>query len=424
MIEKPLSGPGEGLVSSLAVALISLACGAAGRGRLLSAPDSMPTTSEKIPRGYQSVGVSTRGDFLVVWQEITPDGKQDGLWSQWFSPSGQPLGSNRFLQVSKSQAYGPLVAPGTHGGVLVLWRETHNTTFGEWDALIGGELLPDGSWAVPAHRITFLGQLLPRFASPLPQGGYAIALLGSRANHFSEDRTFLVLTDSNLKVTHGPSPVSPVRQTIQEVGGLAVSPTGEFLVTWTEAETTILAQLFSPTGRPLAKAFTVPSGGTLPQYAGAAAPLGNTGYVIVWSENLTSQGIPDLIMRLLNPDGTPRSAHLRLDPEIRFSGASGGSLGPCRKLPRGLAGRRRTSQRGLGHFGRLYHPDGTPFGPKCGSTNTSSTTRPTPKWRPAPTEPSSWWSGRAPVRTMATTGSTGGSSRFRNEVCGAAMAPR
>jgi hypothetical protein len=155
-----------------------------------------------------------------------------------------------------------------------------------------------------------------------------------------------------------------VRQTIQEVGGLAVSPTGEFLVTWTEAETTILAQLFSPAGRPLASSFKVPSGGTLPQYAGAAAPLGTNGYVIVWSENLTSQGIPDLIMRLLNPDGTSRSADLRLDPEIRFRGLQEVASDPAGNFLVVWQEGGAPPNWGWDIFGRLYHPDGTPFGPK------------------------------------------------------------
>jgi hypothetical protein len=211
--------------------------------------------------------------------------------------------------------------------------------------------------------ITFLGSLAARFASPLPQGGYAIALLGSRPDHFTENRTFLVFTDNNLKVVHGPSAVSPTRQTSQEVGGLAMSPNGEFLVTWTEREVTILAQLFSPAGRPLGKAFKVPSGGTLPQYAGAAAPLGNNGYVVVWSENLTSRGIPDLIMRLLNPDGTPRSADLRLDPEVRFRGLQKVASDPAGNFL--VVWQEGGPPDGTWDiWGRLYHPDGTPYGTK------------------------------------------------------------
>src|SRR5436305_592532 len=49
----------------------------------------------KNPQGFQSIGVSKGGEFLVAWQEITPDGKHDGLWSQWFSSTGQPIGKNR-----------------------------------------------------------------------------------------------------------------------------------------------------------------------------------------------------------------------------------------------------------------------------------------------------------------------------------------
>jgi hypothetical protein len=339
---------------------LGLACAAMAHAQTPVGPDFYANDFGKNPSGDQSVGVAAGGQFLVVWQEITPDGKQDGLWSQWFSPAGQPLRGNRFLQLSVGQSFDALVSRGSHGGVLVLWRETHYTNFGQWDALVAGELLPDGSWALTPRRITFLYKLVPRFASLLPGGGYAIALLGTRLTHTSEDRTFLVLTDANLKVTRGPIPVSPNRRTIQEVGGLAMSPAGELLVTWTEAETTILAQIFSSAGRPLANAFKVPAEGTLPQYAGAAAPLGAQGYVIVWSEDLGSEQIPDLRMRLLGPDGAPRSADLRLGPEIRgriFQEVASDPAGNFLVVWEGGGEGGRADI-----FGRLYHPDGTPFG--------------------------------------------------------------
>jgi hypothetical protein len=343
---------------------LSFVCAAMAHGQIPVGPEFHANDFGKNPSGDQSVGVAAGGEFLVVWQQIIPDGKHDGLWSQWFSPSGQPLRGNRFLQVSESQSFNALVSRGSHGGVLVLWRETHYTNFGEWDALVGGELLPDGSWALPPRRITFLEKLGPRFASLLPDGGYAIALLGARPTHTSEDRTFLLLTDANLKVTRGPIPVSPNRRTIQEVGGLAMSPAGELLVTWTEAETTILAQLFSSAGRPLAKAFKVPAEGTLPQYAGAAAPLGSQGYVIIWSENLGSEGIPDLRMRLLGPTGAPRSADLRLDPVVRFRGLQEVASDPAGNFLVVWQEGGAPPDGSWDIFGRLYYPDGAPFGPK------------------------------------------------------------
>jgi hypothetical protein len=247
---------------------------------------------------------------------------------------------------------------------VVLWRETHSTDAGAWDALVGGELLPDGSWATAPHRITSFGPLVPRFASRLPRGGYAIALLGFRSDHPGDERSFLVVTDGDLQAVHSPREVSPTRNSVQEVGGLATSPTGELLVTWTEAETETRAQLFSPAGRPLASAFKVPAEGTLPQFAGAAAALGAQGYVVVWSEYLTEREIPDLRMRLLSPDGTPHSADLRLDPEIRSRG--------FQQVAADASGNFFVVwQEGFDPpdgdddiFGRLYHPDGAPFGPK------------------------------------------------------------
>jgi hypothetical protein len=312
-------------------------------------------------QGYQNVAVGLNGKILVVWQSKT-DETHDGLWAQWFSPAGEPLRGNLLLRSAKGQGYGPLIAPGAHGGVLLLWRETRRTQEADWDVLLGGELLPDGSWALKPRYLTFLGGILPRFASPLPQGGYAITLLGFRPNR-TEDRTFLVLVDKDLKVIRGPSRVNATSRSIQEVGGLAVSPSGEFLVTWTQAETTILAQLFSPAGRPIAPAFKVPEDRPVEQFAGAAAALGQAGYVIVWSEFDQETGIPDLAMRLLKLDGTPRSSTLRLDPEVRFRG--------LQEVAADAAGNFVVVWQEGGPpdgswdiWGRAYHPDGTPYGPK------------------------------------------------------------
>ncbi len=340
---------------------------AASLGQTLAGPELHVNSIAKNVVGGQRVGFTTNGEFLVVWEQVTPDGKA-GLWGQWFSPTGQPLGGNRLLRVTKSQPYGPVTATGAQGGVLVLWAETHSTSVESWETAVGGELLPDGSWLLRPHNITSLWALLNRFASPLPQGGYAITVLGTRLTHLVEDRTFLILTDDNLNVVLGPSPVSPSRQTSQEVGGLAVSSTGDFLVTWTEAESTILAQIFSPAGRPWANAFKVPQEAQR-QYVAAAAPLGDKGYVVVWQvdfwDRSLSETIPELRMRLLKPDGTPQGPELRLDPEIKprafqevASDAAGNFLVVW--LEEAVDG----PHVGTGVWGRLFHPDGTPYGPK------------------------------------------------------------
>jgi hypothetical protein len=334
-----------------------------GQAQAPVGPEFHANNFGKNPQGYQSVTYSKGGEFLVVWEEMTPDGKA-GLWSQWFSASGLPLGKNHLLQVTKSQAYGPLVAPGAHGGALVLWTETHNTPVTYFNALVGGELLPDGSWILPPRRITFLDQVLARFASPLPQGGYAIAILGARPTHLEEDRTFLLLTDDSLKVIRGPSPIFPAPRTTQEVGGLAMSPSGRFLITWTQAESTVLAQIFSPAGRPLSKAFTVPAGGPEQQYAGAAAPLADKGYVIVWSKNITEEATPDLFLRLFKPDGTPQEPDLRLDPEIQFRGLQEVASDTAGNFLVVWQEGGDPPNGGWDIWGRLYHPDGTPYGSK------------------------------------------------------------
>jgi hypothetical protein len=314
---------------------------------------------------FNQVAAGARtGEFLVVWEGATPDAKRSGLWAQWFTPQGRPIGGNLALRITNPQAFQPAVSPGEHGGVMVYWRETHDVGV-IFDNLVAGELAVNGSWIQAPRAVTSLAQLAPRFIRPLPQGGHAMSLIGTRPKR-NENRTFLLLTDATEKVIRGPALVYPIRDHEQDVDGMAMSPAGNFLLTWTDAGAgaRVLSQLFSPAGRPLGKAAQVHDDTRNRQYLGRSAPLGSQGYVVVWDDEDSQTARVDLKMRLFAPDGTPRGPAQLVDDE-KVDHELGGDLAAD------VAGNffvvweeTGAPGNGLEVWGRLFRPDGQPAGPK------------------------------------------------------------
>jgi hypothetical protein len=321
-------------------------------------PEFRANTQGALPQVDQVVAVSHNGELLVVWQSI-------GLWGQWFSPDGQPIGRNRVLQFSLSQPFGAAACAGPTGGVSVFFRKT---AWQEgWDTLISREVGADGTWLGSRNSLASLQQLRPRFIRPLPQGGYVVALIGSR-QHRNEARSFLLFTDAQGKVTSGPSPVYPARRSEQYVDGLAVSPSGNFLITWTDAgahQSRVLTQLFSPQGHPLHSPVQIHENVPGVQFVGRVAALGDRGYVVVWDDGDVA-GSVDIKMRFVAPDGSLQSPVLRVDDEPSFrhmgkdiaADAAGNFFVVWQAgAPTGTPGR------GWDVWGRLFRPDGRPVGP-------------------------------------------------------------
>lgn len=323
-------------------------------------PEFRANEQGKHPQGDQVIGVAESGEFLVVWQGRTEEGSRDGLWGQWFSSNGQPSGHNRALEFAEGQFFQPAAGPGLRGGVSVYWRESRRPGHTwDWDNLVARDLSSDNTWRSPKRKPVFLGQLAPRFVRPLPQGGQVVALIGSRPGR-REARTFLLFTDPEGNVIRGPIPVYPARRSGQYVGGLAVSPSGEVLVTWSDytGRSRVLAQLFSPEGRPLRGPVQVHDNVPGAQFTGRTAALGDQGYVVVWNDEEDVQtGRSDLKMRFLNPDGTLRGPVLRVneDESHRYMGED---------LTADAAGNFFVVwDEGGDVWGRLFRPDGRPVGP-------------------------------------------------------------
>jgi hypothetical protein len=349
---------------SLALYLTAgLLCSLQGLAQTPVGPEFRANEQGVLSQFNQNVAVARTGEILVVWESATPDAKRSGIWGQWFSPEGRPLGRNLAIRITGPQYFDPVLSPGEHGGVMVYWRETHDV--GVWyDNLLAGELAVDGTWIQPPRVLTSLGQLRPRFIRPLPQGGYAISLIGTRPRH-NESRTFLLVTDSE-GVDRRPGLIYPAGHHGQYVGGLAMSPLGRFLLTWSDegGSSRVLSQVFSPNGKPLGKPLQVHDDTRNAQYVGEAAPLGDQGYVVVWEDENYETGRIDLKMRFLAPDGSPRGPVLPVDEEkvTHFLGGDLAADAAGNFFVVWEAGGEPGS--GIEVWGRLFHPDGTPFGPK------------------------------------------------------------
>jgi hypothetical protein len=301
---------------------------------------------------------------------MTPSRSHDGLWGQWFTLDGGKIGKNLTLGLESPQPFQAVLSPGPGDGVTVYHRKTYWEE--GWDNLVSREVLPDGSWAGPRNSLASLRQLAPRFVRPLPSGGYVIVLIGARQDRL-EFRTFLLFTDAQGRRVRGPSVVYPARFTEQYVDGLAVSPSGKVLVTWTDSTrggglARILGQTFSSTGRPQGPAVQISAPTFGRKYVGRAAALADRGFVVVWDDEDPYSGAVHLRMRFLDPDGKPLGPERRVDDEDS-PGRLGGNLDADAQgnffvtwtgaAPSGSPGGRASDI-----WGRLFRPDGQPFGPK------------------------------------------------------------
>jgi hypothetical protein len=337
----------------------------AGIAQTPVSPEFRVNTQGTHPQVDQVLAVSRSGEILVVWDGMTEDESRNGLWGQWFSRAGEPIGRNRALQLVDGQLYGPAACEGPNGGVTVFFRKT---AWQEgWDTLISREMGVGGTWLAARNSLASLESLRPRFVRPLPEGGYVVALIGFRQNEIRL-RTFLLFTDAQGKVTSGPFPVYPARRSSQYVDGVAVSPSGNFLVTWSDdgARARVLAQLFSPAGRPLRSPVQVHDDVPGRQFVGRVASLGDRGYVVVWDDEDPISGSVELKMRFLAPDGTPQGPVRLVDEEPRYRLLGGDIAADAAGnffvvwqagAPTGTPGR------GWDVWGRLFRPDGRPVGP-------------------------------------------------------------
>ena len=74
-------------------------------------------------QSYSRPAMELDGDFVVVWESLTQDGSQEGVFGQRFAASGAPRGSEfRINAYTTDRQRWPTVAVGSRGDFVVAWQ--------------------------------------------------------------------------------------------------------------------------------------------------------------------------------------------------------------------------------------------------------------------------------------------------------------
>ncbi len=247
---------------------------------------------------FATVGMNTRGRFVVAWQSYTQDGSRQGAFAKRFEPGGLPAGSefqvNTYTTHTQSR---PNAALDASGNSVMVWRSVSPISPQDGDAA-----------GVFAQRFTSTGA---------PQGGeFRVNSYTTQYQNYPDvarapDGTFVVVWQSGDDQEGALSGYGVYAQRYAADGTLlgpefrvntyttgdqgrpsvAVDATGNFAVAWTDysirdgSSSSIRAQRYSPAGTPTGTEFQVnayTTGGQFWPQVGMA--LDGGGFVVTWVE--------------------------------------------------------------------------------------------------------------------------------------------
>jgi len=273
--------------------------------------------------------------FLVVWvdnRRYSPSSYDTDIYAQLMTADGTRIGSNFRLNVSTAETRDPAVAWNPVSGQwLVVW--TTDSLH-----LMGQAVSTDGTRVGANFKIT-------RAKSAKRSPDLAVdPVLG---------RYLVVWSDGRNDATRGwdihgrllRSDLSRVRRDFRISGGaalgdenlpaVAADPGGSgFLVAWSDLRTSagVFSQRVKPSGK--MPGFNVRVSGanhTLPGTPAVASQEAGKGYLVVWSEQRTSNWLTDLLGRLIAANGERKGSVFLLggeadredgSPDVAWDGAA------------------------------------------------------------------------------------------------------
>jgi hypothetical protein len=305
-------------------------------GEAVDAQDFRVNTFTTQDQQEGRIAMDPSGSYVVVWTSFIEDGSGNGVFGQCFESAGAPFGTE--FRVNQTTAghqlgYGVAMLPG--GGFAVTWE---NLATGTGDVML--RLFDEACAPVEdefrVNTTTTGSQLSPGIASS--STGFVVVWIDSQAgtdsvlgrrfdaagtlsgsefriDSFSTGQKtvpsvgmdasggFVVVWETFGEVPGGETDVFMQRFSnagdrlggelrvntattlIQSHGHVAISPTGEFVVTWgSQSDTAIEGQRFGPDGKPRGAEFRVAtSGGGYESATVGAGPHGE--FVVAWPDD-------------------------------------------------------------------------------------------------------------------------------------------
>lgn len=236
-----------------------------------------------------SLAVEPAGRFVVVWSSYGQDGSGYGVFARRFNSSGTPASAE--FQVSTSTALdqfagGNAVTTDAAGNIVVAWQSPDGSAAGIFaqrfdaaNARRGGEF----------QVSTFtLGRQEDPLASSDPYGNFTV--LWNSWTHPGDDSSWGVFgrryTNTGAALG-GEFQVNLTTYTGQQTGGIAMQPSGNFVVVWYSAlqdgdHLGIFGRRYAGDGSPLSGEFQVNTFTTGEQNLPAVSINASGDFVVTW----------------------------------------------------------------------------------------------------------------------------------------------
>lgn len=233
------------------------------------------------------VAADGQGGFVVVWESVTQDGSDYGIFGQRFSAAGTPTGSEfQVNNYTTGKQYLATVAADGPGNFIVAWNSPHDgSSEGVFAQIYDATGAPFGS-NFQLNTYTTGAQFFPILATNA--AGDAVVLWTSDGQDGSSDA--VIGRYAPAAQVYGPEfQVNTFTTGFQNRPAVAVAGTGEFVVVWGSqnqdggAGYGVIGRLYDSLGAPLGGEFGVNSYTTDHQQRPQVAIDGAGNFVVVWT---------------------------------------------------------------------------------------------------------------------------------------------
>ncbi len=273
-----------------------------------------------------SLAIDGTGNFVVVWESYAQDGSKEGIFGQRFDASGLPLGAEfQANTYTTGNQFGPDVAADASGNFLVTWSGYDGDGSGiltqRYDSTgtpVAGEL--------QVNSYTTNTQIGASIAADA--NGNVVVAWQSNEQDGDGAGVFARRFDT-AGVPFGPEfQVNVVTTGGQYPAGVAASPAGDFVITWSTQRgggDYVLGRRYDGAGLPQGGEFQINTNTTRTPIVGGSVAMDAAGqFVVVWTVQRTLFGdYADIVARRFDASGTPIGGEFQVNTYT-----TGAQLGP------------------------------------------------------------------------------------------------
>ncbi|MEQ1762822.1 MAG: peptidoglycan DD-metalloendopeptidase family protein [Pyrinomonadaceae bacterium] len=246
--------------------------------------------NQTIPR----IALDSAGNFVMIWESENQDGSGYGIYGQRYNSAGTPVGSEfRVNTTTTNSQHGPFVAMAPDGTFVVIWVSDFQD--GDQEGIFGQRFDATGVPVGGEFQInTFTAGIQRNPGMAMDANGNFIVVWESIGQDGSDKGVYAQRFNA-LAVPQGPEfRVNTFTVGLQGEEWVSMTPTGEFIVTWSSvgqdgSGSGIYAQRYNAAGASQGGEFQVNTYTFSDQIFGTTSIAPNGNFVIAW-ESISQDG--------------------------------------------------------------------------------------------------------------------------------------